>query len=147
MISIETKLFASKKILNFIEDMDKRNTSQIFSVIKEQHSRLSSEAFVDFLTDFEKVALSRSSEIDYVKPIILDFGTVVRNEKEYTKNAFVIDIKKIIELYWADEDLKNVLCKSSVGGKAEIKLALYHDEISLTNPIGNFCTRIISVKS
>lgn len=135
--NLETKLFASKRILNFAKETYKMKTAKIFSIIREKHQTLNNGEFGEFLENFEQVALSDVNYLEFIKPKILDFGNVVRGGKQFKKNAFVIDVQQILELYWADEILRNVLLESTIDGKAKIKLALYHDKISLVNPIGN----------
>ena len=43
----------------------------------------------------------------------------------------------MINLFWNDPYLNQRLNFSNNGQKPNIKLALYHDEITIVNPIGN----------
>lgn len=70
---------------------------------------------------------------EYVKPEVLNFGSDIRNGKEFKKEAIIIDIEALLDLICKNAELDQTLAQSNY----EISLAMYHDEILLVNPIGN----------
>lgn len=74
----------------------------------------------------------------YVPPYVSDFGFEVKHGKKKPKQIFLIPLKEMIELYWQNKKIRDKL-KNNCNSKPIIKLALYHDEITIVNPIGNFC--------
>lgn len=90
---------------------------------------------LDFLDSLkERILVSNPNLTYYIKPEILDLGQILKHGKVYRKQAFVVNLQKIIQIHL--EILPHAFTK--INGKFVIKLALYFDEISLTNPIGNF---------
>ena len=67
----------------------------------------------------------QSNTLPYIKPEELRFGG--------KKKGYFIDIQKILQLFSTNYEVNEIFLKDN----NLIKLALYHDEVVLVNPLGN----------
>ena len=99
------------------------------AVVEEIDNRidhLSKEELKEFTNNLKhSIAFSFDNKTkNQIKPIKLDFGA-----KKY---GYIMDIENILSLYTTKPELDEVLLRDGY----LIKLALYHDELTLVNPIG-----------
>ena len=141
---MESKLFASNRILNETIGITTKSLKELVDILQIKHSTESSENFVSFMSNvhFHLENFSKFQNLGanskYIDPLVLNFGTYMKHGKTKNKEIFLIPLEKTINLYWNDPLLKSKLDAQVNDEKSQIKLALYHDEITIVNPIGNF---------
>lgn len=129
-------LYASKKVIEHSDSLASDLAKEILNRIYDNVDIMAPEnlkADIDYLRVCIDEGFNRESA-GYIKPEIINFGSDIRNGKEFQKQGIVVDIEKILNLIRENDELDSILASQNY----EISLAMYHDEILLVNPIGNF---------
>lgn len=136
-ILLQTKYYASENTLNFVKQSNTAIINELINMIQNKNKCCNASELDDYL---EVLKISANESYTQLKPVnysMLDFGTTLKNRKEFKKIGYIIPLQKILDLYWGNPSLRHAIQESDPSPRPTIKLALYMDEISLVNPIGN----------
>lgn len=129
---MSTQLYASKKIIKHSDSLAKDLAN---SIIDQIESKLT-ESPKKLKTDLEDMKYRINNFFQHEKPqiakvTVIDFGYTIKNGKKAKKQGFIVKFGDILDKLEAVDPIKEALSNNI------IEIALYHDEITLVNPIGN----------
>ena len=126
---MKTALFATEKICNHTKNFGKKLTEIVLNEIQIKLDKVGSIDECKRL--LEEAKISVDSAFSQQEPIINEPMEVKFGQKN---KCYLIDLKKTLKDISNIPELRDWLKKDGF----IIKLALYHDELTLVNPIGIF---------
>lgn len=139
---LNSSLYASDKIVEHVKLSTDKFISKFVRAIEEKLKSNDKTEVQNFIETIESIALLKSKSLKkdskFIEPIEIRLGELIKNKKKYHKKMFTVDLEKTIQQYLGNNQLEQIMKFEKSCEKFVVKLALYHDEICIANPLGNF---------